>query len=313
MAPSGRQAIGMSLWARRDDADRGHSTSGAVMHRLAQLVDEIEPAQVFQVWSRLRQASVLETAAYPSAPDERERLQMQVAREVQERLYPRNEVELPGCAAAGTVVPAEVMCGDYYDHFPMADDGLGLAIGDVSGHGFGPSLIMVQTRAYLRSFSQACPNLSTVIERLNETLVCDLSSERFVTLLVVRLDLADHALHYINAGHLTGYVLDRDGNVRLRLASTGPPLGLFAGRRYPASRRLALEEGDIVALFTDGVTESTSADGEEFGVARALAYIRDHRHLPASDIAAGLAQSARTFAVHAPQVDDMTAFISKLD
>jgi serine phosphatase RsbU (regulator of sigma subunit) len=316
IAPSGRQAIGMSLWGRRDEAENhGHTVSADVMSRLAEFLEEVAPAEVFQVWSGLRQLEAVRTGIMAPAAlrAERHRVEMELGREVQRRLYPRNEIMVPGCDAAGAVVPAELMCGDYYDCFPMTGDGLGFAIGDVSGHGIGPSLIMVQTRAYLRSFSQAFPDLSEVMQRLNETLVSDLSSERFVTLLLVRLDLAYRSLCYSNAGHLPGYLLGRDGEVRVALPSTSPPLGLFGGRRMPVSPRVRLEPGDMIVLFTDGITESCSPQGEEFGAARALAVIKALRHLPAREIAAELTFAARSFAAHAQQVDDMSVFICKID
>jgi sigma-B regulation protein RsbU (phosphoserine phosphatase) len=119
-------------------------------------------------------------------------------------------------------------------------------------------------------------------------------------------------LSYINAGHLPGYLLDHRGEMRERLPSTGTPLGLFAGRRFADSRSLPLEPGDMIVLFTDGITESSAAGGEEFGAQRALEFIKAHRELPARQIARQLTRAARGFAAHAPQVDDMGVFVCKL-
>jgi phosphoserine phosphatase RsbU/P len=328
LAPGGRQAIGLSLWGHRDDAEHhGRTSAESILDRLAGFLDEVSAPEVFQVWSSMRQAQTAihldrrpsregrrggrfrgESAAQRS---QRHRIEMELGREVQRRLYPRNELQLPGCDAAGAVVPAEVMCGDYYDHFPLADGSLGIAIGDVSGHGIGPSLIMVQTRAYLRSFAQACPTLSEAMQRLNEALVSDLSSERFVTLLLLRLDLPNGRLSYANAGHLPGYLLDSQGEVRARLSSTGMPLGLFSGRSFEAALPLAVEKGDMIVLLTDGITESCAAGGQEFGAQGALEFVKTHRDLPAREIAFGLTQAARSFASHA-QEDDMSVFVCKL-
>jgi len=243
---------------------------------------------------------------------EHDQIEMEMGREVQRRLYPHKPARIPGMDAAGTVVSVEAMCGDYFDHFPMSDGCLGLAVGDVSGHGISSSLIMVQTRACLRSLALTCSDAGEVLHRLNEILVSDLSVERFVTLLLASLDLASRTLVYSNAGHLPGYLLDHRGEIRERLASTGTPLGLFAGRQFPASRAVAVDPGDIVVLFTDGITESRAPGGEEFGTERALDFIKTHRAEPAREIAEGACRAARRFAGRAPQLDDMTVFICKL-
>lgn len=244
---------------------------------------------------------------------EQDQIGMELGRQVQRRLYPRHPVARAGFEAAGAVSPVDVMCGDYFDHFAMPGGCLGLAVGDVSGHGVGPALIMVQTRALLRALSLTCFDVASVLRRLNEVLVPDLAAERYVTLLLARLDPRARSLVYSSAGHVAGYLLDRHGAVREELSSTDVPLGLFAGRRFPVSRALAFEPGDLVVLFTDGVTESSAESGEEFGAERALAFVRSHRDAPARALADGLCRAARAHAQHAPQTDDMTVLVCRVD
>ena len=244
---------------------------------------------------------------------ERDQIEMELGRQVQRRLYPHHPVARAGFEAAGAVVPVDVMCGDYFDHFAMPRGGLGVAVGDVSGHGVGPALIMGQTRALLRALAPTCSDVAEVLRRLNEVLVPDLSEERYVTLLLARLDPRARTLVYSSAGHVSGYLIDRRGVVREELASTGIPLGLFAGRRFPASRALPLSPGDLVVLFTDGVIESCAEGGDEYGAERALAFVRDHRDASARALADGLCRAARAHALHSPQADDMSALVCRVE
>jgi sigma-B regulation protein RsbU (phosphoserine phosphatase) len=240
-------------------------------------------------------------------------VEMDVARQVQQRLYPKSAPRLPGFDIAGAAYPAATMCGDLFDFFPMPGDCLGLAVADVCGHGVGPSLLMAQARAYLRSLALSCFDVGELLRRLNEILVVDSDVKDYVTLLVARLDPRARTLAYASAGHVTGYLLDRGGEVRESLESTGIPLGMFRERHFPSSRILSLEPGDAVVLFTDGITEIGEFDGNAFGADRLLEYIKDHRHDPASRIVEGLYRRAQSFQAEHPQIDDMTVVICKVE
>jgi serine phosphatase RsbU (regulator of sigma subunit) len=133
-----------------------------------------------------------------------------------------------------------------------------------------------------------------------------------MTLLVTRLDPCARTLTYASAGHVTGYLLDSGGEVRERLDSTGIPLGMLAGRSFPSGPTLALEPGEMVVLFTDGITEIGEPE-EAFGERRLLEFIKDHRHDSASRIVDGLHESATHFRAERPQIDDMTVVICKIE
>jgi sigma-B regulation protein RsbU (phosphoserine phosphatase) len=245
--------------------------------------------------------------------NEQLQVEMDVAREVQRRLYPKRAPLLPGFDIAGTAFPAATMCGDLFDFFPMPGECLGLAVADVCGHGVGPSLLMAQARAYLRTLALSCFDVGELLRRLNEILVVDSDVKDYLTLLVTRLDPRARTLTHASAGHVAGYLLDRGGEIRERLESTGVPLGMFAGQDFPSGSTLSLEPGEMVILFTDGITEAGEVDGNAFGADRLLEFIKDHRHDAASSIVEGLCRSAQSFEARGPQVDDMTVVICKAD
>jgi sigma-B regulation protein RsbU (phosphoserine phosphatase) len=245
--------------------------------------------------------------------NEQLQVEMKVAREVQQRLYPKRAPLLPGFDIAGAAFPAATMCGDLFDFFPMPGGCLGLAVADVCGHGIGPSLLMAQARAYLRTLSLSCFDVGELLRRLNEILVVDADEKDYLTLLVTRLDPRARTLTHASAGHVTGYLLDRGGEIRERLESTGVPLGMYAGQDFPSGPTLSLEPGEMVILFTDGITEAGEVDGNAFGTDRLLEFIKDHRHDAASSIVEGLCRTAQSFEARGPQVDDMTVVICKAE
>jgi len=239
-------------------------------------------------------------------------LEFQVAREIQERLFPKSPPALPGYDIAGASWPAAATGGDYYDYLPMLDEGLGLVIGDVTGHGLGPALLMAETRAYLRivALNRHCP--SEVLTRANRVLAEDLGGERFVTVLLARLDPPARRLVYANAGHPPGHVLGPQGEIKCTLKRTGMPLGLQLDTIYADSQPVALEPGDLVVLLTDGIEEAMAPDDSVFSVERALEVVRANRHRAARDIVEAIYAAVRDFSQGAPQADDVTAVVVKV-
>ena len=152
--------------------------------------------------------SVMRDVTELKKAQERE-VEMRLARVVQQKLYPLRAPEDRGLRPRRGRLPSRQMCGDYYDFVPFADGRVGIAVGDVSGHGFGPALIMAETRAYLRSLSRTSSDLGQILRRLNRLLCQDTEDERFVTLMVALLDPARRSFVYSSAGHIHGHVLDR--------------------------------------------------------------------------------------------------------
>jgi len=237
--------------------------------------------------------------------------QFRVAREIQQRLFPKSAPDLPGYDVAGATYCAEETGGDYYDYLPMLNGCVGLVVADVTGHGVGPALLMAETRAYLRILARNREDLGDILTRINRSLAEDVDFERFVTLVLAKIDPRNHSLSYCNAGHPSGYLLDPQGNVKLRLARTGPPPGLQANLNYQSAPAITLAPGDLLLLMTDGVEEALSATNEFFGLERTLDCLRTNAHRPAREIVQALYQAVNNFVGSQMQLDDLTALVLK--
>jgi serine phosphatase RsbU (regulator of sigma subunit) len=202
--------------------------------------------------------------------------------------------------------------GDYFDFISLSDECLGVAVGDVSGHAFDAALLMSLTRAYLRSAVQTQSDPGSILTLVNRVLVEDTADNQFVTLILASLHGPSRTLRYASAGHTTGYVVDASGGVRSELTSTGVPLGLFHNESFETVSIPALQQGDLVALFTDGVNDAEDTDGTPFGPSRALEVVHAYRREPSAKIVNRLYRAVRDHAMRQPQTDDITAVICKV-
>jgi serine phosphatase RsbU (regulator of sigma subunit) len=244
---------------------------------------------------------------------ERLREEIRLARQIQQRLFPAPGLPLDGYDIGGASYPAEATGGDYFDYFPLRDNRLGIVIGDVSGHGFGPALLMAETRAYLRAFALTRTDVGEIVSLVNQALISDNLEDRFTTLLFARLDPAERTLVYASAGHPPACVIDKSGEVRALLKSTGVPLGILPECQYPAAAPVTLNPGDIVFLLTDGILEANSPDDKPFGLQRALDIVRSNRERHAREIVNLIYGAVRQFCHDDCQLDDMTAIIIKVE
>jgi len=240
---------------------------------------------------------------------EEQDIQLRLARQVQQRFY-RPLPPFPGLDVGTAVCPAVETGGDYVDLLHKADDSLTIALGDVSGHGLDAAMLMTLTRAYVRSFCMQLPRLSEVLTAVNRMLVSDLDEDRYVTLLLAHLNLAECTLSYASAGHVPGLLLDDTGEVRFVLESSGVPLGLFEEYEV-ATRTIPFQPGSLLVLLTDGVTEACNRDGDQWGLKRVIDYVRLHRAEAAQQIADGICDCSRRFAGRENQQDDVTAIVFK--
>ena len=239
--------------------------------------------------------------------------QLLAARRIQEHLLPDTAPELPGFDIHSVWYPAEFAAGDYFDYFRFSDGSLGVVVGDVTGHGIGPALLMASTRAYLRSLAETRMDLGDILTLANAILARDIGEDRFITLLLARLDFQSKSLTYVNAGHPTGYVLDVSGNVKARLESTTFPLGISTDASFVTGDPILLTPGDMIVLFSDGVLEAMCPEGDFFGTERALEVFRTNRMKPAREIAEGLYQAACRYALPGKLMDDVTATVIKVE
>ena len=234
--------------------------------------------------------------------------EFRMARRIQQGLLPRTSPIFPPFEIAGISYPAEATGGDYFDFIPLPDGSLGVVIGDVSGHGFGPALLMATARAHLRALARVHTDVREILTLANRLLAQDIREDHFVTLLFARFDPRTHSLVYASAaGHQPGYVFKSSGAVKTHLPSTGSPLGLFADGEFPTSEVIPLEPGDIVLFLTDGVLEACSPEGICFGDDRVRDLVRINRRLGSSQIVENLYHAVRAFCRLLPQIDDIGA------
>ncbi len=235
-----------------------------------------------------------------------------MAREIQQRLFPKTSPQSPVFDIAGASYPAEATGGDYFDYLSMADGCLGIVVADVTGHGVGPALLMAETRAYLRTLAMNARDAGDILTRTNRVLAEDVDFERFVTVILIRLDPRSQSLVYASAGHPSGYVLAAAGHVKARLQRLGVPLGIQRDIDYASSPVISLAAGDIVLLLTDGIEEAMSPDNTFFGVNQILDVMRAHSERTASEILDALYRGVREFSHGLPQLDDLTVVVVKV-
>jgi serine phosphatase RsbU (regulator of sigma subunit) len=233
--------------------------------------------------------------------------QLAIAQSVQEHLYPEAPPELPGFDIAGHCIAGEGIAGDYFDYLPL-QNATGIVVGDVMGHGYDAALVMAGVRGVLRALAHTYTDVGELLLRANRVLAPDLA-ERFVTVLFTAIDPVTPALHFAAAGH-AGFLLDGEGQIKARLQATAPPLGVGDPATL-SSDSAQLEPGDLLLLYTDGVSESSDPAGALFGDEGVLRVIRQARHCPAKEIVERLLQAARAHAGGLPQLDDMTVVVAK--
>lgn len=238
-------------------------------------------------------------------------VQLRLAHQIQQKFY-RHAPAVPGFDFAAAAYPADETSGDYFDFISLPHNRQCIAVGDVEGHGFGSALVMALTRAYVHSFATMGLEVDQILTQVNRMLVDDLGDGCFVTLMLVSLDVGTRSLVYAGAGHIPGYVLSASGSTQQTLESSGPPLGLFPNVRFARNASITLHPGQLLLLLTDGITESISPDGKEWGARGALDYITTHRDLMANQLVEGLYHEALRFTCHEPQKDDITSVIVKV-
>lgn len=245
------------------------------------------------------------------SPQQEHEVQLRLARQVQQKFY-RPAPSIPGYDLAAAAYPAQETGGDYFDFIPLPHNHLGIAVGDVEGHGFGSALVMALTRAYVRCFAALGMDVGQILTQVNRMLINDLGDRCLVTMILASLDIAGRSLTYAGAGHVPGYILGASGEVERILESGGMPLGLFPHARYFRDGSLTIHPLQTVVLLTDGIAESTAPGGGEWGQDGVLNYLRSHRHNTAGELVEGLYQAAREFSAYEFQKDDITAIIAKV-
>ncbi|MBA3975608.1 MAG: hypothetical protein C0504_15480 [Candidatus Solibacter sp.] len=236
--------------------------------------------------------------------------ELEIAREVQERLLPHRKPAVDGIEYEGRCRPAQSVGGDYFEYFMLGNDSLCLAVGDVSGKGIPASLVMASLQSSLRGLVfGGIQHLAELFEKLNELIDEATARNRFATLWFCRIEPVSGLFTYTSAGHNPALLVRSDGSFEW-LDVRGIALGLVRQADYPVGAGRLLE-GDILVIYSDGITEAFNPAGDEYGEQRMLELIARNRSAPAQDILNTLFEDVTAFAGAAPQHDDMTAIVLK--
>jgi sigma-B regulation protein RsbU (phosphoserine phosphatase) len=272
--------------------------------------------QVLQTVARqtglaLEVSELAHSLAAEAAQRERVNREMEIAREVQERLFPQEMPNIAGGSVAGACRAALGVGGDYYDVINLEDGRLGLAIGDVSGKGISAALLMASLRASLRGVTLDNPrDFAKLMHKVNVLVYEASASNRYATFFFAAYDPRTRRLECVNAGHNPPVILRKDEVIRLEAG--GPVVGLLPFAPY-VEQALALEPGDLLLLYTDGISEAMTHDDEEWGEERMIEAATRVRNKNADEVLHALFAACDKFTAGAPQHDDMTMLILKLD
>jgi sigma-B regulation protein RsbU (phosphoserine phosphatase) len=294
----------MALGPKRSEA----AYTQADMHMLQSLATQTGLA--------IEVAELAHSLASEAAQRERVNREIEIAREVQERLFPQEMPELEGATVAGHCRPALGVGGDYYDVFELSDGRTGLAIGDVSGKGIAAALLMASLRASLRGVTLDNPrDFAKLMDKVNRLVYEASASNRYATFFFAAYDPKTRRLDCVNAGHNAPIVLrcGPDGATEvIRIEAGGPVVGLLPLAPY-AEETVYLQPGDVALLYTDGISEAMTHDDEEWGEERLIAAADSCKERSAEEILKKLFDDADAFTAGAPQHDDMTLLVLKLE
>ena len=235
--------------------------------------------------------------------------ELRLAYEIQTNLLPKEAPRLAGYDIAGKNIPAREVGGDYYDFLAVEEQKLAFCLGDVSGKGLPAALLMANLQAAVRSQTMAGTSLTSCLERANALLFRNTSPEKFATLFFGCLDAAGHILHYCNAGHNHPFLIGNEKKP-LRLSAGGLALGCFESFPFEESQ-VALQPGDELIIFSDGISEAINGAGEEFSESRICELAVANRDTSAAALIETIFAAVKEHARNQPQMDDMTMVVVK--
>jgi sigma-B regulation protein RsbU (phosphoserine phosphatase) len=236
--------------------------------------------------------------------------ELSLAGRVQAGFLPEDPPVISGWEFAAGLVPAGQTSGDFYDFISLPDGRLGILVADVSGKGLGPALYMTLCRTLVRVFAsdqRDCPDV--VLRAVNERVLTDVKSDFFATTFYAILDPASGLLTYCNAGHLPPYLFRAPlGTDRDDLPTTGIPIGVMAGDHWER-RTIRMNPGDLLVLYSDGVTEAENPAGDWFGKERLIATVDANADQAAVKIHEAILDAVTSFVAGGRRTDDLTLVV----
>lgn len=238
--------------------------------------------------------------------------EIKIAQQIQATLLPSEALETEAFEIVGCCLPADRVGGDYFDYFFRGDSLLDFVIADVSGHAVGPSLFMMEARSAIRTQASRPGTPAETLRTLNDFLYPDLtSSDFFISMFYLQYDLETGALHYANAGHPPPLLIRADGEKIRELDTDGLILGVREHERFE-QKTLPLASGDLVVLYTDGLTEAENIAGDFFGLERVKNLLADCADQPLQAIIDRLLDALKSFCQGDRFNDDVTLLIFKV-
>jgi sigma-B regulation protein RsbU (phosphoserine phosphatase) len=238
-----------------------------------------------------------------------QRQELDEARKVQEQLLPRELPSIPGWDIAAACRPARVVSGDYCDVFGLGNGQIAFALGDVSGKGLGPALVMAGLRASVRArLTHPKVNLASLMRELNVYLLSTTPDEMFVRLFLAILDTSTGQVRHVNAGHIPPLVLAGSGAAPMRFTISGSVLGVLPDAVYE-ELHVGLRPESLLAVFSDGIVEAMNAAGKMFNERRVVDSLRQGWGKSAIQTMAHLLENVDRFAQGSPQADDISVIL----
>ena len=241
---------------------------------------------------------------------ERKKAEMMVASQIQQSIIPEKIPAMNGYDLAAVSIPALEVGGDFYDIFSRDPGQYTLVLADVSGKGVPAALFMVLSRTVIRVLTRWMRKPVDILQSSNHIFIEDSGSVSFVTLFYALLDSENNTIRYVNAGHNPPVVYRKSGELEL-LNPTGPVIGLLDTPQYQ-DRMISLHPGDLLVIYSDGVTEAMNSSGELFSEQRLHSLIRDHHDQTAGDLIQAILTGVHEFAGREPQSDDITLMVVKV-
>jgi serine phosphatase RsbU (regulator of sigma subunit) len=247
--------------------------------------------------------------------------ELRIARQIQMSLLPRGPLDVPGLGITAVCVPAREVGGDYYDFFPLGGDRLGVLIADVSGKGTSAALYMAELKGLVLALSQRFESPRALLVEVNRILAETLDSRSFVTMTYAVLDIGTSRMTFCRAGHTPLIFLPAPASAR-RGAQVLTPSGMVVGLQLPGASdkfealleedTVPLNPGDVIVLYTDGITEAMNARSDLFGESRLSRIVEEHGHLDSGELRERILREIEAFVGSADQHDDMTMILLKV-
>jgi phosphoserine phosphatase RsbU/P len=235
--------------------------------------------------------------------------QLQIARDAQLRLLPKEDPCVPGYEIAGICLPADEIGGDYYDYVTTKRGHLGIAVADVSGHGIASALAMTAFRGLLRTHANRNLSAASIGQMINQLLPDFTSDSHFITMSFGIINLEANDMTFVSCGHPPAVLIHANGRSE-KLNKNGPALGIFNKVSYE-NETVSLSEGDILVMYTDGVVELENPTGETFGIDRLRNIIIKNKERSAKELIEQVIHETQKFTDFVTYLDDFTLVVIK--